>query len=169
MEVIAIALVARNGVIGDGTAQPFSFAEDWRRFKRVTLGHPLIMGRRTVEAIGRFLPGRTTIVVTRHPGRVIVPDGADARVAGSLVEALRVAAALDDVVFVAGGGTIYEQAWPYLTALDLTDVHADAAGDVRFPDVDPGEWEETRREPGPEFDFVGYRRRSPARPLPGGQ
>nr|NLI49573.1 dihydrofolate reductase [Propionibacterium sp.] len=166
MEVIAIALVARNGVIGDGAGQPFSFVEDWRRFKAVTLGHPLVMGRRTVDAIGRYLPGRTTIVVTRHPGRVVVPEGADARVVGSVAEALSVAAALDDIVYVAGGGTIYQQAWPYLTALDLTEVHADAAGDVRFPVVDPAEWAEVRRQPGPEFDFVGYRRRSVARPLP---
>ncbi len=165
-EIVAIALVARNGVIGDGAAQPFSFAEDWARFKRVTLGHPLVMGRRTHDAIGRFLPGRTTIVVTRNPAAVRLPEDADAHVAGSVEEALTLAAALDDHVFVAGGGTVYEQAWPYLTALDLTEVHADAAGRVRFPDVDPADWSEERREQRGAFDFVGYRRRGPARPLP---
>lgn len=166
MEVVAIAIVGRNGVIGDGLSQPFEFPEDWRRFKQVTLGHPLIMGRRTVDSIGRFLPGRTTVVVTRTPNSVRIPDGAAARVAGSLTEALAIAAALDDRVYVAGGGTIYAQAWPYLTDLDLTEVHADAAGDVRFPAVDPAEWVESRREPHGPFDFVGYRRRTPALPLP---
>lgn len=166
MEIVAIALVARNRVIGDGQTQPFSFAEDWARFKRVTLGHPLVMGRRTHDAIGRFLPGRTTIVVTRHPATLRIPPDAAARTADSVEGALALAAGLDDVVFVAGGGTVYAQAWPYLTALDLTEVHADAVGHVRFPDVDPAEWAEVRREPRAGFDFVGYRRRDPARPVP---
>lgn len=160
VRIIAIAIVGRNGVIGDGASQPFAFAEDWARYKRVTLGHPLIMGRRTHEAIGRWLPGRTTIVVTRHPETVELPtDGrADGRTAGSVDEALALAASLDDTVYVAGGGEVYRQAWPHLTDLDLTEVHADADGSVTFPVVDPAEWIEVRREPRGEFDFVGYRR-----------
>ena len=156
---IAIAIVAANGVLGDGERQPFAFAEDWARYKRVTMGHPMIMGRRTHDAIGRFLPGRTTIVVTRHPATLRIPPDADARAADSVEGALALAAGLDDVVFVAGGGTVYVQAWPYLTALDLTEVHADAEGSVTLPDVDPAVWEEYRRDPRGEFDFVGYRRR----------
>ncbi len=160
MKIVAIAIVAANGVIGDGASQPFQFAEDWARYKRVTLGHPLVMGRRTHEAIGRFLPGRTTIVLSRHPERVPIPEGVAAHVVGSLDEALSLAASLDDTVFVAGGGDVYAEAWPRLTHLDLTEVHADAAGSVRFPDVDPGVWREVRREPRGDFDFVGYQRRA---------
>jgi dihydrofolate reductase len=156
--VIAIAIVGANGVLGDGQSQPFSFAEDWARYKRVTLGHPLIMGRRTHDAIGRFLPGRTTIIVSRHPERVAIPGGVDAHAVSSVDEALDLAASLDDVVYVAGGGEVYRQAWPRLTELDLTMVHADADGSVFFPAVDPAQWREVRREPRGEFDFVGYER-----------
>lgn len=155
---IAIAIVAANRVIGDGEDQPFKFAEDWRRYKSVTMGHPMIMGRRTHEALGRFLPGRTTIVVTRHPERVDIPEGADAVAVGSLQAALDLAASQDDTVFIAGGGAIYAAAWPVLTDLDLTEVHADAEGSVRFPAIDPGEWREVSRDPRGEFDFVRYAR-----------
>ena len=162
MPVIAIAIVAANGVIGDGHQQPFEFAEDWARYKRVTTGHPMIMGRATHDAIGRWLPGRTTIVVTRSPGAVVLPgDGrADGRAATSVAEALEVARSLDDTIYVAGGGQVYVQAWDDLDELDLTEVHADAEGSVRFPDIDPAVWEEYRREPRGDFDFVGYRRRA---------
>ena len=155
---IAIAIVAANGVIGDGREQPFTFAEDWRRYRAVTLGHPMIMGRTTHEAIGRFLPGRTTIVVTRHPELLQIPEGADAVAVDSLDAARELAASLDDTVFVAGGGSVYAAAWPWLTDLDLTEVHADAEGAVRFPAIDRRRWREVRREPGAEFDFVGYER-----------
>lgn len=159
--IIAIAIVAANGVLGDGERQPFEFAEDWARYKRVTSGHPMIMGRRTHDAIGRWLPGRATIVVTSHPEAVELP--ADERATGFAVTSLEMALALaaeldDEEIYVAGGGSVYAQAWPYLTDLDLTEVHADAEGSVHFPDIDPTEWAEVRHEPHAEFDFVGYRR-----------
>lgn len=157
--IIAIAIVADNGVIGDGMRQPFEFAEDWARFKAVTLGHPLIMGRKTQDAIGRFLPGRMTIIVTRHPDSVVIPQGVDAVAASSVDEALELAAARDDVVFVAGGGEIYRQSWDRLTELDLTMVHQPAEGSVMFPDIDPTQWVETSREPRDAFDFVRFERR----------
>ena len=162
MPVIAIAIVAANGVLGDGKKQPFEFPEDWARYKRVTLGHPMIMGRATHDAIGRWLPGRTTIVVTRTPQAVELPtDGrADGRAVASLDEALALARSLDDTVYVAGGGQVYAQAWDELDELDLTEVHADAEGSVVLPEVDPAVWEEYRREPRGAFDFVGYRRRA---------
>ncbi|MFP5416791.1 MAG: dihydrofolate reductase [Actinomycetes bacterium] len=163
MPIIAIAIVARNGVLGDGQRQPFEFAEDWARFREVTLGHPLVMGRTSHEAIGRWLPGRTTIVITRRPEAIVLPD--DGKAVGfavaSFTEALELARSLDDTVFIAGGGSVYNQAWPVVTELDLTEVHADAEGSVVLPPVDPAEWEEFRREPRGEFDFVGYRRRTP--------
>ncbi|HBO53839.1 MAG TPA: dihydrofolate reductase [Janibacter terrae] len=161
MPVIAIAIVAANGVLGDGEKQPFEFAEDWARYKRVTSGHPMIMGRATHDAIGRWLPGRTTIVVTRSPEAVELPgDGrAEGRTATSVAEAIDLARSLDDTVYVAGGGQVYAQAWDELDELDLTEVHADAEGSVLFPDIDPDVWEEYRRDPRGAFDFVGYRRR----------
>lgn len=161
MSVIAIAIVARNGVLGDGEKQPFEFAEDWARYKKVTLGHPMIMGRATHHAIGRWLPGRTTIIATRDPSSVELPGDprVTAHVVGSVEEALELARSLDDTVYVAGGGQIYRAAWDALDELDLTEVHADAEGSVVFPEVDPGVWREYRREPRGEFDFVGYRRR----------
>ncbi len=163
MRIIAIAIVAANGVIGDGNSQPFEFAEDWARYKRVTSGHPMIMGRRTHEAIGRWLPGRPTIVVTGRPDAIELPPAdstATGYAVGSLDEALDLARSLDDdEVYVAGGGSIYTAAWSRLTDLDLTEVHASAEGSVHFPEIDPAEWVEVRREPRGEFDFVGYRRR----------
>lgn len=166
--IIAIAIVSSNGVLGDGSSQPFEFAEDWARYQRVTLGHPMIMGRATHEAIGRWLPGRTTLVVTHTPDAVGRPptDRAQGQAIGSLEEALRLAASLDDTVYVAGGGTVYRQAWPYLTDLDLTEVQETAEGTVTFPEIDPRQWRETRRDQRGPFDFVGYERISTARPVP---
>lgn len=105
-QVIAIAIVASNGVLGDGKKQPFEFAEDWARYKKVTLGHPMVMGRSTHEAIGRWLPGRTTIVVTHDPASVELPTtpGTDGRAVDSLRGALALAGSLDDVIYVAGAG-----------------------------------------------------------------
>lgn len=161
VKLIAIAIVDANGVIGDGERQPFEIAEDWARFKRVTAGHVLVMGRRTHDAIGRWLPRRTTIVVTSRPEAVELPtDGVSHGYAvASLDAAIALAGTIDEVVFIAGGGSIYRQAWPLLTDLDLTEVHAEADGSVRFPDVDPTEWAEVSREPHDGFDFVHYRRR----------
>ncbi|MGB7962150.1 MAG: dihydrofolate reductase [Propionicimonas sp.] len=161
MKIIAIAIVGANGVIGDGERQPFEIAEDWARFKQVTSGHPLIMGRRTHEAIGLWLPGRTTIVVTSRPESIELPT--TPRAAGyavsSLAAALDLARSLDDEVYVAGGGSIYDQAWSQLTDLDITEVHAAAAGSVRFPVIDPALWREVSRAPREGFAFVHYTRR----------
>jgi len=183
MRIIAIAIVDANGVIGDGERQPFEIAEDWARFKRVTLGHPLIMGRKTHDAIGRWLPGRTTIVVTSRPDSVPLPEPVEgsepveepepvegpapdetsprrtAYAVPSLEAALSLAATLDDEVYIAGGGSIYDQSWQRLTDLDLTEVHATAEGSVHFPSIDPKDWIEVDREPREGFDFVHYRRR----------
>ncbi|MGC4153987.1 MAG: dihydrofolate reductase [Propionicimonas sp.] len=162
MRIIGIAIVGSNGVIGDGHSQPFEIAEDWARFKQVTLGHPLIMGRRTHDAIGRWLPGRTTIVVTGDPSRIQLPTGGRATgyAVASLEEALDLARSLDDEIYVAGGGSIYHQAWPELTELDLTRVDAEADGTVFFPPVEPTEWQEVSREPRDGFSFVRYVRQA---------
>ncbi|HIW30264.1 MAG TPA: GNAT family N-acetyltransferase [Candidatus Luteococcus avicola] len=158
MRVIAIAVVGTNGVIGDGHDQPFKFREDWERFKATTMGHPIIMGRHTLEAMGRFLPGRTTIVVSRDPEQIELSDdeSAPSFAVGSVELALELAEAFDTVCFVGGGGQVYRNAWEFLTELDITQVHAEAAGSITFPEVDPDEWVCLLREPRGEFDFTRW-------------
>lgn len=162
--LIAIAAVARNGVIGAGGRMPWHLPEDFRRFKKVTMGGSLIMGRKTFESIGSPLPGRTSIVVSRRPpgpNRTEECLSAGTRViwVSSVAEALAVAD-WHRPVFVAGGAEIFRQAWPLLTDLDITEVDQEPAGDTFFPEIDPEQWQEVSREPHPGFDFVRYRRRA---------
>ena len=147
--------MARNGVIGAENDIPWRIPEDWRRFQRLTMGHVLIMGRKTWASIGRALPGRTTFVVTRD--RMWRGDGV--RAVPVLDEAFAQAQLLGPAtIFVAGGGEIYRAAWDRLTGLEITEVDQSPAGDVTFPDIDPDDWVETSREPHPGFSFVSYRR-----------
>ena len=154
-EIVAIAAVARNGVIGAENDIPWRIPEDWRRFQRLTMGHVLIMGRKTWASIGRALPGRTTFVVTRD--RMWRGDGV--RAVPVLDEAFSQARLLrPSSIFVAGGGEIYRAAWDRLTRLEITEVDQSPPGDVTFPDIDHADWLETSREPHPGFSFVSYRR-----------
>ena len=153
---MGIAAVARNGVIGADGDIPWRIPEDWRRFKRLTMGQVLVMGRRTWASIGRPLPGRTTYVVTRDR----MWRGEDVYAVPSVDEALAAALArAPDTVYVAGGGEIYRAAWDRLTGLEITEVDAEPVGDVTFPLITPGEWQETARQPFPGFAFVTYARR----------
>lgn len=160
MKLIAIAVVASNRVIGDGKDQPFKFREDWARFKRVTMGHPLISGRKTFDAMG-ILKGRVSIVITRSPDKVINSVEASERqqliAVTSLDDAIAQAAQLDDIAFIIGGGEIYRQAMDLVDELDLTLVHAKADGHVTFPKIGD-EWVEVERVRGEQFDFVKYQR-----------
>lgn len=149
--VVLVAAVADNGVIGDGPDIPWRIPGEQARFKELTLGHVLLMGRTTYESIGRPLPGRTTVVLTRSSDWS--PGHDEVRVAGSLEEALLVADGLDGDVMVAGGGAVYA------TAIDLADeqvlsrVPLSPAGDTFYPTYDEAEWVETQREA-----FEGYER-----------
>jgi len=155
--VTIVAAVARNGVIGAGNDIPWRIPEDWARFKALTMGHVLIMGRKTYDSIGRPLPGRTTLVITRD--RMWRGDGV--RAVPTLDEAFTQAVALaPETVFVAGGGEIYQQAWDRLTRLEITEVDREPAGDVTFPVIDPEQWQETQRDVREGFAFVSYGRRS---------
>ncbi len=154
MRIVAIAAVADNGVIGSGDGMVWHIPEDFRRFKSVTTGNTLIMGRRTHEGIGRTLPGRRVIVVTRSKGWS--DDGVE--VAHSLEEAIALAEQTpEQVCYIGGGGEIYRAAWPYLTEMDLTQVHQSPEGGVTFPLISRSEWTEVSREPRSGFDFVQYR------------
>lgn len=157
MSVTILAAVARNGVIGTGGQLPWKLSADLQRVKRLTMGHVLVMGRRTYESIGRPLPGRSTVVVTRQ--RDWAATGVE--VATSVEQALRRAAAMDDDVFVFGGADIYAQALAYADRMEITHVHASPDGDTFFPEVDWSQWQERARQTHPEFDWVTYIRTGP--------
>lgn len=155
--IIGIAAVAANGVIGARNDIPWRIPADWQRFKALTTGNVLIMGRKTYNSIGRPLPGRTTFVITRD--RMWQRDGV--RAVPSLDEAFHQALLLNpELIFVAGGGEVYRAAWHRLTRLEITEVDQTPEGEVRFPEIDPGEWIETGRESYEGFSFVSYRRRA---------
>jgi len=158
----AIAAYARNHVIGRDNGMAWNLPEDSARFKKVTMGGVLITGRRTHESIGFPLPGRVTLLVTRD--RTYIDP--KVRIVGSVEDAI---AALKDYPerrwWVAGGGEIYRLFWDHLTHLDVTEVHDEPAGDVRFPEIDPAQWQETSPTPRPGFDFVQYARTGPSLPL----
>lgn len=154
MRIVAIAAVADNWVIGSGDDMLWHLPEDFKRFKRVTTGNTLIFGRRTHEQIGRTLPDRRIIVVTRQPHWY----DETVEVAHSITEALDLASETPEkVCYVGGGSEIYEAAWPYLTELDITHVHQRPEGEATFPVIQPSEWTEVSREQHDGFDFVQYR------------
>jgi dihydrofolate reductase len=140
--VTLVAAVGDNGVIGDAGAIPWHIPGDFAHFKALTLGHALVMGRATYESIGRPLPGRTTVVLTRDPAWSA--DGV--LVARDLDEALALAASVSDEVFVVGGATVYAEALARADAQVLTEVHLSPEGDTRYPEFDRAGWIEKRRE-----------------------
>jgi dihydrofolate reductase len=130
--------VAENGVIGRGGTLPWRLSADLRRFKQLTMGHHLIMGRKTFESIGRALPGRTTIVISRQTD-LSLPAGC--QLAASLNDALRIAkAAGDNEAFIIGGAAIYGLALPRADRVYLTAVHANVEGDTFFREFNPSDW-----------------------------
>lgn len=155
MTIILIAAVGSNGVIGRDNDLPFRIREDLQRFKRLTLGHTLVMGRKTYDSIGRPLPGRRTVVVTRQPDWSA--DGVE--VTHSLDDALKLAEGND--LYVAGGGEIYRQALPHADRLELTEVDQAPEGDVVFPAFDRAVWTETAREVHDGYTFVTLDRKIP--------
>lgn len=154
MQVTIVVAVARNGVIGAEGDLPWRLPEDLARFKRMTMGETLVMGRKTFESIGRPLPGRNTIVLTRRPDWA--EEGVE--VAGSLEHALAMAAERGQDLFVAGGAEVYRAALGVADRLELTEVDAEPDGDTFFPPVDWSRWTETAREQHPGFAFVTYDR-----------
>jgi dihydrofolate reductase len=152
--VSLIAAVGRNGVIGARNGMPWHLPEDFAYFKRTTMGHPMVMGRKTFDSIGRALPGRRSIVITRRPDW----SHPDVETAHSLAEALSLAGPADEV-FVVGGGEVYAEAMPYAHRLLVTEVDQEPDGDVHFPPIDPAAWGETSREQRDGFAWVTYDRR----------
>jgi len=158
--VSVIAALARNGVIGIENRLPWRLPEDLAHFKALTLNHPILMGRKTFESLGRPLPGRTNIVITRNPD--YCKDGCV--VAASIPTAIALCAGTDEIFFI-GGADLYAQAIPLADRLYLTEVDIEAEGDACFPDYDRGAFREISREShiGEKgdalgFDFVVYER-----------
>lgn len=152
MSIILIAAIADNGIIGNAGKIPWHISEDLRRFKRLTMGHTVIMGRKTYESLGKPLPGRRNIVITRC----------------TLITGIECFTGLDSAikacpgnttVFIIGGAELYRQALPLADSLCLTLVHQSPNGDTKFPDYDRAMWRETSREEGPGCSFVEYCRR----------
>ncbi len=166
MRLSLIAALSRNGVIGRDGELPWRLPDDLRRFKRLTMGCPLVMGRRTWDSIGRALPGRRTLVLSRGapacPGAEVFPD----------LDAALSAVAGADEVFIGGGRAVYAAALPRADRLCLSVVRAEVAGDVVFPPFDAAAWGVAAREDHPADDrhALAYAffdlRRDPSLPRP---
>lgn len=135
MRLSLIVAMSENGVIGRDGDLPWRLSADLKRFKKITMGHHIVMGRKTYESIGRLLPGRTSVILTRQPD--LTAEGAV--VAHSLDEALEIARD-DDEVFVIGGAELYDRALPRVDRIYLTLVNAHVAGDTTFPEFEPSDW-----------------------------
>jgi dihydrofolate reductase len=167
MEIVLIAAVAENGVIGANGAMPWRLKSDLARLKALTLDKPVVMGRKTYASIGKALPGRTNIVVTRDPdfraGGVVVTHSFPDAKAIATGDALRRFAT---EIAVIGGAEIYAQSMDSADRLEITEVHARPDGDTHFPAIDPVIWQEVARTRNPaglqdstDFSYVTYRRR----------
>jgi len=152
--------VARNGVIGAGNALPWRLPEDLRHFRSLTTGHAVVMGRRTWESIGRPLPGRQNIVVTRRS-----PWHAEGTTSAPSLDLALALATLPPPVFCIGGGELYAAAMSRADILHITAIDRDFEGDAHFPAIDPAKWRETARvtghaDAGFDYAFVTYERAS---------
>lgn len=154
MKIVVIAAVSQNGTIGHQGKIPWHISADLKRFKKLTMDHPIIMGRKTYESIGHPLPGRRNMVLTRRgsiPGIECFTD---------LTQALKhLGTSNCQAVFVIGGAEVYRVALTVAHTLLLTHVHRDVTGDTKFPEYDQTQWVEVSREDTPECSFVEYRRR----------
>ena len=166
-DLVLVAAVAENGVIGDGGGMPWHYPADLARFKRLTTGHPVIVGRTTYESIadriGGPLPGRTSVVLTTRPiDDGDLPDGA---IVAHDVEAAVERATADaaargvDAVYVIGGATVYEALLDRADRMVVTEIPERPDGDTRFPERDSEAWTETGRETDGDLAFVTYERR----------
>ena len=158
-----IVAMAKNRTIGVNNTLPWRCPEDLRHFKALTMGHHIIMGRKTFDSIGKPLPGRTTVIVTRNTDL----DIAGCLIAHSLEQAVA-ACAGGDKIFVVGGAELYAQALPLVDTLFITEIQQEVTGDAHFPELNPSDWLEVSREPHRQeipqvlqYHFVEYRRNKP--------
>jgi dihydrofolate reductase len=172
MDIVLIAAIAENGIIGRRNGLPWRLKSDLQHFRALTMGKPVVMGRKTFLSIGKPLPGRTSIVVSRDQNfaasGVVVAPALEAALAAARGDALR--RGIDEII-VAGGAEIYAQAMADATRLAITEVHKPVDGDARFPAIDRDTWHEVDRiaqQPGADdeaaFSFVTYRRAAASAP-----
>jgi dihydrofolate reductase len=152
--VTMVAAVAENGVIGLAGKIPWHLPEDFAHFKETTSGHILILGRTTHEGIGKALPNRTTIVLTRD----LDWHGEGVYVAPTLPDALTLADTMEGDVMIGGGGVVYDAALPYADVQIISEVHASPDGDTHYPEFSRSRWREVAREPREGFDIVRWER-----------
>jgi dihydrofolate reductase len=175
LPITIVAAVARNGALGFENAIPWRAPSDLKRFKDITWGRPLIMGRKTYQAIGRPLPGRETVVVTRDAGFFGADTPEHVHIAGDFATAVSLADALGRAmhcaeIILAGGGALYRQGLPVARFLRLTRVDCAPRADAFFPEVDWTQWRELRREQAPrgdrdevDLEYVDYERAEASR------
>lgn len=162
MQIVLVVAKSENNVIGVDGDLPWRISADLKHFKAVTMGHPIVMGRKTWDSIGRPLPGRRNIVITRRDGLAI--DGVD--VVKSIDAALELCREDNaEKAMIVGGGQIYADILEQADVIELTEVHKEIAGDTVFPDIHADEWIETARETfaedgdTPAYSFVTLKRR----------
>lgn len=158
-QLSTIVAIANNRVIGINNTLPWHLPEDLKRFRALTMGHHIIMGRKTYESLGRLLPGRTTVIVTRNQAYAV--EGA--LIANSLQDAIAQCKG-DDEAFLIGGAELYQDGLQYSEKLYITEIDLDVAGDAHFPDFDRQHWQEIAREAhvsekGLKFNYVTYQRK----------
>jgi dihydrofolate reductase len=152
MKISLIVAMAKNRAIGLNNRMPWHLSADLKRFKQITMEHPIIMGRLTFEAIGRPLPGRTNIIVSRNPA--YKQEGCV--VADSIETAIACGCRLADEIFIIGGATLYAASLPLADRLYLTQIYRDFAGDTFFPPFDTNAWIETAREDITDDEQAGF-------------
>ena len=155
--VSLIVAMARNRVIGANNKLPWHLPADLKHFKALTMGHHIVMGRKTFDSIGKPLPGRTSVVVTRDSQLKI-----DGCITVNSLEQAIAACGDDEEIFVIGGAELYTQAMPFVNTMYITEIQQDVQGDAHFPELHRGEWQEESREHHHQetldYHFVTYRR-----------
>ena len=155
MDIHLIAALTDAGVIGNSSGLPWHIAEDLQRFKKITTGKTVLMGRRTFETIGRPLPNRENIILDQEKKPV-----AGATVCNSMADALKRAQEIGTDLYVIGGANVYAQMLPMVDVMHLSHVKRDYPGDVYFPKYDKTEWQEFAREEFDEFTAITYKRKT---------
>jgi len=160
MTISVIVAFSEGNIIGKNNQMPWKLSGDLKRFKAITTGHTVVMGRKTYESIGKPLSNRKNIVLTSIPESII-----DCTTANSLEDAISISCP-ETELFIIGGASVYKQALPLANELYITRVHADLDGDTRFPEIDYTEWIETFREEHKadesnqyDYTFINYKRR----------
>ncbi|MCH9028994.1 MAG: dihydrofolate reductase [Bacteroidetes bacterium] len=159
MRIIIIVAIAKNGVIGKANGEmPWHIKEDFQHFKKTTMGFPIIMGRKSFESLGKPLPGRENIIVTRNTNLKYDFDGI--KIFYSLQDAVDYSRSLNkDKIFITGGGEIYNQSISFADEMIISHMKFDVVGEVKFPDFNVDDWKIISREEKEEFEIVTYLRR----------